>query len=1445
MRALRQEIISPSGVEYATRLNLTPSTRHPQSVSSSSTSKESRVISNLVVARSNVLRIYEVREEPAPLPSYEEAAQRMQARPMGSHKDTEAVEGEVQMDGEGEGFSSANIVAPTVTRFRFLREHHVHGIVTGMDRISFGETELDKLLISFKDAKIALMEWSEATHDISTISIHTYERSPQMLSPDAPRHTTLLRVDPASRCAALLLPHDALAILPFNQSQDLIPYSPSFVLDLHDISHEIRNIIDFVFLPGLIHPTLAILFQTQQTWTGRLKEYKDTTRLWRISMDLSSQTYPIVSRIENLPYDAFSLLSISPSSGDGLLILASNSIVFVDQQSHAALIPANGWATRVTELPVASFATSNVLTIPQAGLDAGGDALMNGEIPHVLELEGSKVEFVDDNTAFVVTSEGVIYPLEFQKDGGRVASKVVFGAPIARTAAPSVLVRIGENHLFLGSTTGPSPLIKIVKVEEEVVPEVSKANGLENGDNVVVEKEAAMDLDDGEMHPSTVADKPQLNGTTNGVHIETRWTIRLAYCDTLPGHGPITDMTFILNQYGDRNVAELMTSTGVGRTGGFTLYQNFLPTRVKRKMHAIGGSKGIWHIPLRQAPKFNGVATNGNHGVIISTDATPTPGLSRVASRSARNDPIIMNRTTKATVGAASFFQGTAIVQVLIDSIRVLSPDGSERQNIKDMDGNNVRPKIRACHISDPFILIIREDDTLGLFIGEAERGKIRRKDMSTMGDKSSRYIAGSFFTDKTGMFSVLSAQSGEPVQLNGKEKTAGTSSIEAATDTDRGTQWLLLCRPQGVMEIWALPKLTLVFSTPIISTLQSILADSFDIAAPSPPQDPPRQAQEIDIEQVVLTSLGESDQRPHLCILLRNGYLAIYEVVPIPASALRDMPSRHRDTCVPIQFSKMRTYALGSRTLNGTEKRAAPSVVEAIRKPSRILHPFKTTPRLSNGEPGSVTYHGVFLTGDIPLWILATETTAIRIHPCGNNVVHAFSTCPLWGSQGDFLLYTDEGPVLLEWMPEFDIGTELPSRFVPQGKAYSHLSYDVQSSLVVAVASLKTRFQMFDEEAKAIWEPEEPTVSDPTQECSALELISPDGWYTLDGYEFAWNEFVNALETVTLETLSTEAGEKEFIAVGTTLYRGEDLAVKGATYIFEIVQVVGDTEPPHDRRFKLKLLCRDEAKGPVTALCGINGYLVSSMGQKIFVRAFELDERLVGVAFLDVGVYVTSLRSLKNLLLIGDAVRSVWLVAFQEDPFKLAVLAKDLGAVCTMTADFIFGDEEMGIVTSDEEGVLRIYAYDPSDLESRSGMYLMCRSEFHGQSETPRCITVARRTKELDMITPQSRLIYCGTDGSISSLTPVEAEGFQRLQLLQGQLTRNVQHVAGLNPKALRTVRNEGRSKPLTRGIVDGGLVMGSFWELPLARQAEMTRQIGTDARTIVEDLCGLEGSW
>jgi cleavage and polyadenylation specificity factor subunit 1 len=57
---------------------------------------------------------------------------------------------------------------------------------------------------------------------------------------------------------------------------------------------------------------------------------------------------------------------------------------------------------------------------------------------------------------------------------------------------------------------------------------------------------------------------------------------------------------------------------------------------------------------------------------------------------------------------------------------------------------------------------------------------------------------------------------------------------------------------------------------------------------------------------------------------------------------------------------------------------------------------------------------------------------------------------------------------------------------------------------------------------------------------------------------------------------------------------------------VFEVVEVV--PEPgAKTRPYKLRLLCREDSKGAVTALCGMNGYLVSSMGQKVRVYAYFL----------------------------------------------------------------------------------------------------------------------------------------------------------------------------------------------------------------------------------------------
>jgi cleavage and polyadenylation specificity factor subunit 1 len=49
-------------------------------------------------------------------------------------------------------------------------------------------------------------------------------------------------------------------------------------------------------------------------------------------------------------------------------------------------------------------------------------------------------------------------------------------------------------------------------------------------------------------------------------------------------------------------------------------------------------------------------------------------------------------------------------------------------------------------------------------------------------------------------------------------------------------------------------------------------------------------------------------------------------------------------------------------------------------------------------------------------------------------------------------------------------------------------------------------------------------------------------------------NMFVNSLACVALETLSTESDHKDFIAIGMTINRGEDLAVKGTVKLCPIL---------------------------------------------------------------------------------------------------------------------------------------------------------------------------------------------------------------------------------------------------------------------------------------------------
>lgn len=65
------------------------------------------------------------------------------------------------------------------------------------------------------------------------------------------------------------------------------------------------------------------------------------------------------------------------------------------------------------------------------------------------------------------------------------------------------------------------------------------------------------------------------------------------------------------------------------------------------------------------------------------------------------------------------------------------------------------------------------------------------------------------------------------------------------------------------------------------------------------------------------------------------------------------------------------------------------------------------------------------------------------------------------------------QGPILVEWVPDFQFDGPLPMRSIPRGRAYSNVLFDPSTSLIVAASSLQSTFTSFDEDGNNIWEPD------------------------------------------------------------------------------------------------------------------------------------------------------------------------------------------------------------------------------------------------------------------------------------------------------------------------------------------------------------------------------------
>lgn len=1389
------------------------------------------------------------------------------------------------------------------------------GNVMSMASVQLVGTNRDALLLSFKDAKLSVVEYDPGTHDLKTLSLHFFEE-PELRDGFVQNvHIPMVRVDPENRCAVMLVYGTQLVVLPFrkdtlaDEQEGIVgegqksSFLPSYIIDVRELDEKLLNIIDMKFLHGYYEPTLLILFEPNQTWPGRVAVRHDTCSIVAISLNIMQKVHPVIWSLSNLPFDCTQVMAVPKPIG-GVVVFAVNSLLYLNQSVPPFGVSLNSQTNGTTAFPLR----------------------VQDEVK--LSLDCSQAAFITSDKMVISLKGGEIYVLTLITDGMRSVRAFHFDKAAA-SVLTTCMVTMEPGFLFLGSRLGNSLLLRYIEKLQEnnngAAATTTTTTAADNGDDGddVDETEQDQEKDRQEEPPNKkkrvdsssnwTAGKASMLDELDEIEVygsEAQSGTQLAtysfeVCDSILNIGPCASASmgepaFLSEEFQSNPEPDLevVVCSGFGKNGALSVLQRSIRPQVVTTFE-LPGCHDMWTVispeeKTEQPPAEDEIKSpeaaekpaltvdeKNKHGFLILSREDSTMIL--------QTGQEIMELDTSGfatqgpTVYAGNIGDDKYIIQVSPMGIRLL--EGVTQLHFIPVD---LGSPIMHCSVADPYVVILTAEGVASMFIlktdtymGKTHRLTLHKPHLHTQ----SRVIALCAFRDVSGMFTtenkitfftreetVSRSQSEAETLIHDLSNTVddeeemlyGDSNLLSSPSKDEfsrssaqsqsarfgaqskhePTHWCMVVRENGVMEIFQLPDWRLVFLVKNFPVGQRVLVDSSAgqsaAQGETKKEEVTRQGEIPLVKEVALVALGYNHSRPYLLVHV-DQELLIYEAFPYDQQ-------QGQSGNLKVRFKKM------PHNINFREKK---SKLKKDKKPE--------LPGEENaGVKGHVArfryfndisgYSGVFICGPSPHWMFVTSRGALRLHPMTiDGPIESFSPFHNINCPKGFLYFNKQGELRISVLPTYlSYDAPWPVRKIPLRCTIHYVNYHVESKVYAVCTSIKeqcTRIpRMTGEEKEYETIERDERYINPQQEKFSIQLISPVSWEAIPNTQIDLEEWehVTCMKSVALKSQETVSGLKGYIAIGTCLMQGEEVTCRGRILILDVIEVVPEPGQPLTKN-KFKVLYEKEQKGPVTALCHCSGYLVSAIGQKIFLWSLK-DNELTGMAFIDTQLYIHQMYSIKNFILAADLVKSISLLRYQEESKTLSLVSRDAKPLEVYSIEFMVDNNQLGFLVSDRDRNLLVYMYLPEAKESFGGLRLLRRADFNVGGHVNAfwrmpCRGVLDPASKKSLSWDNKQITWFATlDGGVGLLLPMQEKTYRRLLMLQNALTTMLPHHAGLNPKAFRMLHNDRRTlQNAVRNILDGEL-LNKYLYLSTMERSELAKKIGTTADIILEDLLEID---